>query len=321
MDQVKETIPDTETTPGAPGTSEPKKLSGAARRKLLKMKKESGGSKQPDLPSSKEGQPGGSKHPASTSHPKADPKAGTQKRHRSEGSTPKGATSKKVKAGTVKDTRTFSEAVTGFRMAFVHEDLEGTLSEEETGRIKTWILDRIDTLTTGAPSPKFTECRHRGGALLITCADLTSVGWVKSELERAAPWEGAKLRFVEAKNLPKPVRAHAWIPGTPEEPAKILKRIQIQNAGVETSNWRVVDGREDPKGQTLIVLMDQTSWDKLGAKCNHRPYVNFTRLTFKLLSKPKVGREEETKMECEEATVAEGPSEEPQPTASTSAPQ
>ncbi|KAK5643772.1 hypothetical protein RI129_007617 [Pyrocoelia pectoralis] len=146
-------------------------------------------------------------------------------------------------------------------------------------------------------------------------------GLVKSGAGESSSVEGAKLRFVEAKNLPKPVRAHAWIPGTPEEPAKILKRIQIQNAGVDTSNWRVMDRRGDPKGQTLIVLMDQTSWDKMGAKCNHRPYVNFTRVTFKLLSKPKVGGEEETKMECEDATVAEGPSGEPQPTASTSAPQ
>ena len=60
---------------------------------------------------------------------------------------PREVISKKVKTGTVKDTRTFSEAATGFRMAFVHEDLEGTLPEEETGQIKTWILDRVDALS------------------------------------------------------------------------------------------------------------------------------------------------------------------------------
>ncbi|XP_031329836.1 uncharacterized protein LOC116160842 [Photinus pyralis] len=204
-------------------------------------------------------------------------------------------------------------------MAFVHEDLEGTLSEEETGRLQTWILDRVDALAVGAVSPKFTECRHRGGALLITCADQASVDWLRSELGSVAPWEGAKLRFVEAKNLPKPIRAHVWIPGAQVEPEKILKRIEIQNAGVTTSNWRVVDRKEDPKGQTLIVLMDQTSWEKMGATCNHRPYVNFTRVTFKLLSKTKVEEEEVTRMECEEAAAGEGLSEEPQPTAPTTA--
>ncbi|KAK4876021.1 hypothetical protein RN001_012443 [Aquatica leii] len=314
MDQ-EQTKTKTNLSAGAPGTDERKKLSGAARRKLRKAMREPGGSKQPVLSSPKEeGQP-------SISQNKAVSRTGTQKRHRSDDSTPKGGTLKKAKSGTKKDTRTFSEAATGFKMAFVYEDLECTLSEEETRQIKTWILDRIDTLSTGTVSPKFTECRHRGEALLITCADQVSVDWLRTELGRVAPWKGAKLRFLEAKDLPKPVRAHAWIPGAHVEPVKILKRIEIQNAGVVTSSWRVVDRKEDPKGQTLIVLMDQTSWDKMGAICNHNPYVNFSRVTFKLISKTKVGGEEATSMECEETTVVEGPSEEPQPTASSTAPQ
>ena len=84
MDQERK-----KTTPGAPGTGEPKKLSGAARRKQKKMRQEPGGPKQPELPSSEVGQPGGAKQPGKSSN-KAALRAGTQKRHRSDGSTPKG---------------------------------------------------------------------------------------------------------------------------------------------------------------------------------------------------------------------------------------
>lgn len=38
--------------------------------------------------------------------------------------------------------------------------------------------------------------------------------------------------------------------------------------------------------------MDQTSWDKLGTVCDHRPHVNLTRVTFRLLAKKKSAEEE-----------------------------
>ncbi|KAK5640276.1 hypothetical protein RI129_011087 [Pyrocoelia pectoralis] len=271
------------TTSGVPGTGKTKKLSGAARRKLKKMRKEAGSSRQPGFSSPTLDQSASGKQ-ISASPTKAVSKAGTQKRHWSESST-----RKKFKTGTETNTRTFSEVTTGFRMAIIHEDLGITLSEEETGKIQTWILDRIDNISIGAVSPKFIECLHREGALHITCADQVSVDWLRSELSGATPWEGGKLRFVEERDLSKTIRAHAWIPESQEEPETVLRRIEIQNVGVATSNWQVIERKANGRGQTLIVLMNQTSWDKMGDCCSHRPYVNLTRATFKLLSNMKVG--------------------------------
>lgn len=194
--------------------------------------------------------------------------------------------------GTVKDTRSFSEATVGHKMAFISEDPEGTLTAEETDLVKTWILGRIDAIETGQHYPHFTECRRWRGALHIHCANQQSKDWLGAQLDGSKPWEGARLRFVDVKDLPKPVRAMVWIPGPAMEPELLFKRIEKQNP-IATGDWKAVDRKEDPKGQQLVVLMDQTSWDKLGTACGHSPYVNFTRVKFRLLAKKKPAENEQ----------------------------
>ena len=164
----------------------------------------------------------------------------------------------------------------------------------------------MDKLGSGI-HPKFSECRHREGTLRITCADQATKDWLGGLTSQEEPWEGAKLRFVEAKNLPKPVRTMVWVPGPVLEPEKIISRIAVQNEGICTESWRVVDRKEDSKGQQLVVLMDQTSWDTLG-KVDHRPYLNFSRVAFKVLSKAKA---DEGATGGEKMEEGEGPSEEP----------
>lgn len=222
------------------------------------------------------------------------PRIGTCKRYRSDGSTPPGTAAKGARpppkkaktTGTVKGTRSFSQAMAGYKMAFISEDPEGTLTAEEVELVKSWILGRIDANETGQHYPHFTECRSWAGALHIHCADQQSKEWLGAQLSQSKPWEGARLRFLDVKDLPKPVRAMVWIPGPVMKPESIFKRMEKQNA-ITTGEWRAVDRREDPKGQQLIVLMDQTSWDKMGKACDHRPYINFTRVKFRLLAKKK----------------------------------
>lgn len=287
-----ETSGDSHGNPKTPGDSAKnpgtgvKRLSGAARRKLKRVRRAAeskvleGGPEQPSkLPEVK--------------------KTEASKRRRSDESTPNRET-KRPKHGSPKDaTRSFKEAIEGQKMAIIHQDMEGHLTEEDTGKLKTWIIQRIDSMgeEEGKVYPRFTEARYRAGALHIVCSDAASRGWLGRQLEQAVPWEGARLRLVEAKNLPKPVRAMVWIPGPQEEPGAIIKRIGRQNP-VDTKRWTVVDRKDDPKGQQLVVLMDQKSWDHLGSVCQHRPYVNLTRIQFKLLGK-KQQEEGQEKMEVE----------------------
>lgn len=295
-DSQKDSTEVTATGTGETAAAKPK-LSGAARRRLKKerLAKEGGGSKQP---------------PTTAKVVKAGTAAtGTPKRHRSDGSTPKGAPAKKVK-GPTPAAHSFKDAAAGFQMAIAHQDLGTSLTEDQTGRLKEWILEKIDAVEAGKIHPKFTDCRHRDGALRITCCDQDTKDWLGGLVREEEPWKESKLQFVEAKNLPKPVRALVWIPGPSVEPEKILKRLELQNKGMKTAGWKVVDRKEDPKGQQLVVLMDQTSWDTM-EPVGHRPYLNFTRVKFKALAKKKEGEdaeEEPEKMEVEGAPENPPPS-------------
>lgn len=275
--------------PGSAATERSSRLSGCARRRLKKERQRereaTGGSKQPTAkPTLKE----------------TGPEA--KKRQRSDASTPRPAKKSKT-------ALSYQEAAAGIKMVFVDDNLERSLSEEESGRIKTWILNGIDGLEPGTVAPRFYDCHHRMGALHITCSDQATVDWLSGLLSREAPWEGASLRFIEAKNLPTPVRALVWVPGPKVEPATILKRLETQNPDLKTTQWRVVDQKEDPKGQQLVVLMEKTSWDTMGKACQHRPYLNFSRVTFKQLAKKGTTEEKEGE---NTAMETEGPQEEPQ---------
>lgn len=102
------------------------------------------------------------------------------------------------------------------KLAVAHEDPEKNLSEEETGLLKSWILWKIDCQKPRGISPRFIECRMGGGGLRITCTDQDTKDWLGQMLQKKALWEGAKLRYVKAKNLSKPVRALVRIPGPPD---------------------------------------------------------------------------------------------------------
>lgn len=67
-----------------------------------------------------------------------------------------------------------------------------------------------------------------------------------------------------------------------------------------------MDKKNVPKEQQLTLLMDQTFWEKLGT-CGYRPYLNFTRVIVKALTKTreKEGTTNGTKDKTVEGTIQE----------------
>lgn len=62
---------------------------------------------------------------------------------------------------------------------------------------------------------------------------------------------------LETKNFARSIRRTlAWIPELPKEP-EILHRLGVQNKGLCTKQWRVVDRKKDSKGQQLVILIEQ----------------------------------------------------------------
>ncbi|KAJ8914925.1 hypothetical protein NQ315_016079 [Exocentrus adspersus] len=88
------------------------------------------------------------------------------------------------------------------------------------------------------PQVRFQGCTHRPGWLLITCTDRESATWLEDAIKRLQPWEGAHLKLVEEKDLPKPHICVAYIPkeggSTAEE---VLSLLRQQNRSLNTRVW------------------------------------------------------------------------------------
>lgn len=279
-----------------------RKLSGAARRRLRKERRlGQGGTGGPGKPGMKvcplEPKPGTSTEQGTQKE--GHPKVGGTKRNRSEGSTPDNISKPpKKKSGMARPSTSYAEALTDIRVAIVPQGFpENVLSEEQAGLIKTALLQALDSLTEGEPPPRFSGVNLKGGFLLASCADQATKDWLVRVVTGSEPWPGAKLSIVDAKDVPKPVRTMVWIPGPNEEPEKVLRRLKTQNPGLLTETWSVVDKKLDPKGQQLILLMGESSWEKIQSlQC--RPYLNLSRVLFKRLGKNK-DRGAEEKMEVD----------------------
>lgn len=252
------------------------KLSGAAKRKLNKQRRQ----QQTD-----EAKPGTSTGGTSTYK-------GGQKRNRSDGSTPteKARPTKKSSRDPKGPVKSFKDALSDFHLAIVPGEFpEITINDEQAGLIKNHLLAKIDEMQEGGTAPRFSEVRLREGALMISCPDRDTWTWLEQTVRASSLWEGAKLSVIDAKEVPKPVRTMVWIPGPATKPDTVLHRLAIQNPGLITKNWRVVNEKQDPKGQQLIILMEEKSWKRIQEKLHGKPYLNFSRVQFKVLGVRKEG--------------------------------
>jgi hypothetical protein len=69
---------------------------------------------------------------------------------------------------------------------------------------------------------------------------------------------GARLKATDARNLPKPVKVTLRMRDkVAQNHDELLKWIKNLNTGLHTEYWRVCDKQSEPKGQRLILLIDQ----------------------------------------------------------------
>lgn len=286
-DQYMETDKQIDTAGGASERRDPpggKRLSGAARRKLKKLRNaeavspalktegvEGQGNACTVMPctSTKPGQGTGKANPTK--------ETGDQKRARSNGSTSSDRRPTKISRESKPAT------VADIRAVIMSEGYPNkVLSNEQAEQVRAALIASIDDVKEGTPAPRFTEVKYWGGLLHVSCADEATRVWLEFIVAKCSPWEGAKLVVTNGKDVPKPVRALTWIPGPPEEPEKVLKRLETQNPGLCTEAWKVVDIKVDPKGQRFIVIMEENSWNKI-QELQGRLYLNLTRILFKPL--------------------------------------
>ncbi|GJQ72335.1 hypothetical protein Trydic_g3422 [Trypoxylus dichotomus] len=109
--------------------------------------------------------------------------------------------------------------------------------------------------------------------------------WLPGVVRNCAPLDGAKLKLVREDDLPKPIKALVWIPLPQTESDQILHRLKVQNQKLPVNSWRVVSTKADPKGQQMVVAMDDSSWKVPQDTYHGRLHLQFLSVSFRLLGR------------------------------------
>lgn len=192
----------------------------------------------------------------------------------------------------------------GIQMSVIPDGFPYTLiTKEQAELVQNSILEEIDGIPEGGPSPKFLSSVFRGDVLKITCSNQLTSTWLEKIIEGCKPWEGAVLKAMESKDLPKFLKVGVWIPGTRnDEPKRLLHRIGVQNETLKTEGWRVLDQKGNTKGQRLTILIGENSVRALET-LKFTAFLNFSRIAFKVLGRMR--EEEETDLGVEETVVSD----------------
>lgn len=277
-----------EVTMGAPGQSGEKKKRRRTRRKPTAKGNKVDGEPQPSTSKvlvqftnqqGNETPTGQSKLSKSGTQP-VNSEQQRLKRQRS-GSTQEQASKKprgiggKVYADLVKDDLT---------VLFVHTDnAAGLLTREHKDLIRSAILAEIDQLTTSAAgwAPVFEGFMPAHFGLLVSCADVKTRDWIHEVAGRLKPWEGASLRVLNSNEIPSLTRVDVFIPDPVPETKSILMRLQTQNRGMLTGEWRVLNRVICPKGGCLLYLGIPDGSVTLLRELGLKPFFGLGRVNFR----------------------------------------
>jgi hypothetical protein len=212
--------------------------------------------------------------------------AGAGKRLRSEGSTP-GQNNKKPR---VQDPERkgmlHSEAVKAYKMAVVLSDFPGSkMTDEMAETTQNILVGEMLSFDKEGTAPQFSNCYLEKGALLVTCSNQETKKWLEEITPTLQIGDNVKLRVGSAKQILGVHKVSLWIPKpmnrVPAEQA--LRLLWTQNKGLRTSEWTVVNRKEESLGQTLVLFIDKSSLEVIRAS-GLRAHLGMTRVAFKVLS-------------------------------------
>jgi hypothetical protein len=206
-----------------------------------------------------------------------DPEGRGSKRPRSDGSTPEAANKKRpIPTGAElprdtskapKDTApiSFKQAVEGKKVGILHQGFpKDCLSNDQLKAIQEAILQKIVDLEEGSVKPKFLGSTYRAGWMVLNCANEATAKWLFEHVGTLSPWEGAKLKAVEEKDLPKAIIVNAFFPDSVEDNnERILKLLRGQNDGLSTADWRILRRTQEGSAVHLTMSIDGPSCENL----------------------------------------------------------
>jgi hypothetical protein len=149
-------------------------------------------------------------------------------------------------------------------------------------KIQRVISGLVDGLPEEGFTPKLVDTYRAKGAAIVVCLNEETKDWLGREVPKMSVGEGSKLRMVRLEVLPINKRAAAWFPGPGEDMERLFQRLRRLKRGMDTSQWRVYERKEEPNGVCLVLSIDSQSVTKLeGLKW--RPFSGMGQAIFSLL--------------------------------------
>jgi hypothetical protein len=158
--------------------------------------------------------------------------------------------------------RTYKEALTNIKIAIFRKTYpEDKLNEEDHNYILE-VLGRVLCRTPTGELPHLKSYRLEGGSLIYICPDQQSGQWLVKATDNHRLGTGTRLKVTDVRKLPKPVKvALRTRDKVAQTQDKLLTWIKNLNPGLNTEQWKVLDKQSEPKGQRLILHIDQDSFN------------------------------------------------------------
>lgn len=155
-----------------------------------------------------------------------------------------------------------------------------TMSEDEMKKIHDALLLEIFKFETGT-GPRFSGFSHRSGIVVVTCDNYESQAWLAKTIKEIKPWPEADL-FVKFKEPAMTVVT--FVPNAEADTVeKALKLIQIQNKGLHTEMWKVLNEKEYDGGRVLTLALDYFSVENLKQR-KYKAILGFKNIYMKVMS-------------------------------------
>jgi hypothetical protein len=104
---------------------------------------------------------------------------------------------------------------------------------------------------------------------------------------------GGTLKATVARNLPKPIKVALRIADKiAQNQEELLKWIKNLNPGLHTEHWRVLDKQSKPKGQRLLLFIDQDSYTTIKST-RQKIFTGLSQGTVKVLKDPEAKHQQE----------------------------
>ena len=257
---------------------QPKKPSGAQRKKRQKLKKLADA--DPSDVSSKTGK---------EKEGVVGPKSQTAKRRREEGDTPSSSKQvvKRSREGSLPNYK--AAATKASQVAVVFRDDHGRqLTQAQADHVRTELVKALQGCNDLVP--KFERSGLKQGAFWVTCADQGSFDWLLQQAHSISAWEGDAFTIMKADSLMLK-KVFMIVPGPEKVTRDILTTLAFQNPGLKTDRWQIWARKVETKHLLLTIGVDEASLGVLG-QLDMRPYYELSRLTTWIADKAQKGKQQ-----------------------------